>query len=157
MPISDANTAAKVLLVDDDEDNAIITEALLKQSSVPRFEIDWVDSFDAGLSRLKEHHHDISLLDYNLGSKTGLNFLRAAQSDSLQAPIIMLTGQGNESLALEALESGAIDYIPKRNISSENLQQAIGGAAFFEKPYDFDYLLAALRTSIEHPNVSLFL
>ncbi len=125
MSNSDANTAVKVLLVDDDEDDAIITQALLQQSSVPRFEIDWVRSYDAGLTRLKEHHHDISLLDYNLGSRTGIDFLRAAHSDCQHAPIIMLTGQGNESLVLEALESGAIDYIPKRNISSENLQRAI--------------------------------
>jgi len=125
MPSSDANIPVKVLLVEDDEDDAVITRALLEKISVPRFEIDWAASYDAGLERMKEHHHDIGLLDYNLGSQSGIDFLREAHIDHQQTPIIMLTGQGNESLVLQALESGAIDYIPKRNISSENLQRAI--------------------------------
>lgn len=120
-----AHSTIKVLLIDDDEDDAIITQALLEQSSLQHFEIDWARSFDAGLSRIKEHNHDIGLLDYNLGSRTGIDFLREAHSHSPHSPIIMLTGQGNESLVLQALESGAIDYIPKRNISSENLQRTI--------------------------------
>ncbi len=125
MSHSATHTPIKVLLVDDDEDDAVITQALLEQSSDPRFEIEWVCSYEAGLSRLKEHRHDIGLLDYNLGSRSGIDFLQEAQTDQDHAPIIMLTGQGNESLVLEALESGAINYIPKRNISSEALQLAI--------------------------------
>lgn len=125
MPNPGAYDTVKVLLVDDDEDDAIITQALLEQSSLPRFEIDWARSYDAGLTRIKERQYDIGLLDYNLGSRTGIDFLREVHADSPHAPIIMLTGQGNESLVLQALESGAIDYIPKRNISSENLQRTI--------------------------------
>jgi len=120
-----ATTPIKVLLVEDDEDDAIITQALLDQSSGQRFELEWARSFDAGLTRIKEHNHDIGLLDFNLGAKTGIDFLREAHLDQQQTPIIMLTGQGNESLVIQALESGAIDYIPKRNISAENLQRAI--------------------------------
>ena len=125
MPSPDTNTTVKVLLVEDDEDDAIITQALLEQIAIPRFELDWAPSYDAGMTRIKEHHHDIGLIDYNLGSRTGIDFLREANSQSSHAPIIMLTGQGNESLVLEALESGAIDYLPKRTISSETLQRAI--------------------------------
>ncbi len=121
----DTHTPIKVLLVDDDEDDAVITQALLEQSSDPHFEIEWASSYEAGLTRLKEHRHDIGLLDYNLGSKSGIDFLQEAETDQEHAPIIMLTGQGNETLVLQALESGAIDYLPKRNISFENLQLAI--------------------------------
>ncbi len=123
-----AQTAIKVLLVDDDEDDAVITQALLAQSSDSHFEIEWACSYEAGLTRLKEHRHDIGLLDYNLGSRSGLDFLQEAQTDQGHAPIIMLTGEGNETLVLKALESGAIDYLPKRNISSQNLQLAISHA-----------------------------
>ena len=114
-----------MLLVDDDEDDAVITQALLEQNCDSHFELEWVSSYEDGLNRLKEHCHDIGLLDYNLGSRSGIDFLQEAQTDRDHAPIIMLTGQGNESLVLEALESGAIDYLPKRNISSEALQLAI--------------------------------
>ena len=125
MSHSATQTPVKVLLVDDDEDDAVITQALLAHSSDPHFEIEWANSYEAGLTRLKEHRHDIGLLDYNLGSRSGIDFLREAQTDRNHAPIIMLTGEGNESLVLQALESGAIDYIPKRNISSETLELAI--------------------------------
>lgn len=103
----------------------MITRALLDQISGQRFEIEWAHSFDAGLTRIKEHNHGIGLLDYNLGTKTGIDFLRETHFDQEQTPIIMLTGQGNESLVLQALESEAIDYIPKHTISSENLQRTI--------------------------------
>ncbi|MEX0830938.1 MAG: hybrid sensor histidine kinase/response regulator [Nitrospirales bacterium] len=120
-----ANLPIKVLLVEDDEDDAIITRALLDQISGQLFEIEWTHSFDAGLARIKDHNHDIGLLDYNLGTKTGIDFLRETHFDQEQTPIIILTGQGNESLVLQVLEAGAIDYIPKHNISSENLQRTI--------------------------------
>ena len=125
MSTTASNTCIRVLLIDDDEDDAIITQALLDLSSEQRFEIEWARSFECGLTRMKEHHHDIGLLDYNLGTKTGLDFLHEVLSDQQPASIIMLTGQGNESLVLQALKSGAIDYIPKRQISSEHLQHAI--------------------------------
>ena len=120
-----SKTAIKVLLFDDDEDDAIITQALLDQSSEQRFEIEWARSFDRGLTRMKEHDHDSGLLDFNLGTKTGIDFLREVLLDQQHPSIIMLTGKGNESLVLQAFESGAIDYLPKRHISSENLQRAI--------------------------------
>ncbi|MDH3769556.1 MAG: response regulator [Nitrospirota bacterium] len=154
MPSPDTNTTVKVLLVEDDEDDTIITQALPEQISIPRFELDRASSYDAGLTRIKEHHHDIGLIDYYLGSRTEIDFLREANSHSPHAPIIMLTGQGNESLVLEALESRAIDYLPKRKISSETLQR-VRGATFFEKPYDFNYLVAAPEAAIDHPHARL--
>ena len=154
MPRPDTNTTVKVLLVDDEEDDAIITQAHLEQIPNPRFELEWAPSYEASLTRIKEYHHDIGLIDYNLGSRTGIDFLREANSQCPHPPIIMLTGQGNESLVLEALKSGAIDYLPKRKISSETLQRA-SGAAFFAKTYDFNYLVAALQADIDHPHAHL--
>ena len=125
MSISDVDTPVKVLLIEDDEDDAIITQALLGKSSSPRFEIDWAPSFEAGLTHIEAQQHDIGLIDYNLGNRTGIEFLQAAQTATSHPPMIMLTGQGNETLVLQALELGAIDYLPKRLISLENLQRTI--------------------------------
>ena len=148
----DTHAPVKVLLVDDDEDDAVITQALLEQSSDSSFEIEWVCSYEAGLTSLKEHRHDIGLLDYNLGSRSGIDFLQEVQADQDHAPIIMLTGQGNETLVLQALHSGAIDYLPKRNISSENLQLAICHA--IEKKH-LQAELTAYQRQLEQTNREL--
>jgi len=122
---TDRDGKLKVLLIEDDEDDALITRSLLEKLSNPLVDLEWVPSYAEGLEQIKSHHHDIGLLDYQLGSRTGLELLQEAKSHGLHLPLIMLTGQGNESLVMDALELGAIDYIPKRIISSESLQRAI--------------------------------
>ena len=121
-------TAIKVLLVDDDEDDAIITQALLGQTPGPHFELDWAHSYDAGLTWIQEKQYDVGLLDHNLGSRTGIEFLHETHPTCPNIPMIMLTGHGNEELVLQALQAGASDYLPKQHISSENLQRAISHA-----------------------------
>lgn len=121
----DSDVILKVLLIEDDEDDALITRSLLEKLSNPLVALEWVPSYAEGLEQIKSHQHDIGLLDYQLGSRTGLELLQEANSHGLHLPLIMLTGQGNESLVMDALEFGAIDYLPKRIISSESLQRAI--------------------------------
>ncbi|MCA9421887.1 MAG: hybrid sensor histidine kinase/response regulator [Nitrospira sp.] len=124
-PRPDSDGTLKVLLIEDDEDDALITRSLLEKLSNPLVALEWVPSYDEGLEQIKSQQHDIGLLDYQLGSRTGLELLQEANSHGLHFPLIMLTGQGNESLVIDALELGAIDYLPKRIISSESLQRAI--------------------------------
>ncbi len=152
MSAADSKTPIKVLLVDDDEDDAIITQALLEQISESRFELDWAQSYDTGLDRIKKEQHDIALLDYQLGPRTGIEFLREAHSSCPDTPCIMLTGQGNEELVIQALQSGAIDYLPKHHISSENLHRAISHA--MEK-IRLEAELAARQKQLEKTNKEL--
>ncbi len=120
-----ADSQLKVLLIDDDEDDALITQDLLQQASAHQFEFEWAPTYAVALERIQAREHHIGLLDYHLGTRTGLDLLHEAKAKDIHLPMIMLTGQGNESLVIEALESGVIDYIPKRKISSENLERAI--------------------------------
>jgi len=120
--------STRVLLVDDNEDDATITRSLLTDVPGTRFEIDWVSSYDAGLKMMQLNRHDVDLLDFRLGKRSGLDLLREVHAQADHAPIIMLTGQGNESLVAEAIRSGATDYIPKGLISSETLARAIAHA-----------------------------
>ena len=118
----------RVLLVDDDEDDAVMTRALLSNISGMRIELDWVSSYESGLEKLKMHHYDVDLVDYHLGTHSGLDLLHAVHEQKKHAPVIMLTGQGNESIILEVMRSGAADYLPKGSMSSENLERAIAHA-----------------------------
>jgi len=115
----------KVLLVDDDEDDALITQTLLAEVPGSHFEMDWEQSYERGLAMIKKDQHDIHLVDYQLGPRTGIELLHEIHGRGLHAPVILLTGQGNESIVLEAMRSGASDYIPKGSMSSENIERAI--------------------------------
>jgi eukaryotic-like serine/threonine-protein kinase len=68
---------------------------------------------------------DIVLLDYQLGEQNGLDYLRSFRTLPDFPPVIMLTGEGNERVAVEAIKLGAADYIPKQTMTHEALINAI--------------------------------
>ena len=119
------DAAVRVLLVDDDEDDYIITRELVSKIGNPRFKLDWVDNYDAALAALQRREHDICLLDYRLGIKTGLELLRETQSLNGRPPMILLTGQGDHEIDLEATKAGAVDYLIKGQLDVDRLERAM--------------------------------
>lgn len=124
-PMSEPPSPLKVLLIDDEEDDAILTRACLEKTFTGPVEFDWASTFQEGLNRISADQHDIHFLDYDLGHRTGLDLLHELSYHTFHAPIIMLTGHGNEILAVQALQSGAVDYIPKDLLSTQHLQRAV--------------------------------
>ncbi len=68
--------------MDDDEDDYIITRDLISQIRERRYQLEWVNNYDAALAAIQHREHDICLLDYRLGERTGLELLRESQSFS---------------------------------------------------------------------------
>ena len=68
--------AVRVLLVEDDEDDCVLTLDLLAEGFGSRFTMEWASTRLAGLEHLTEKCFDVALLDYNLGSETGIDLLR---------------------------------------------------------------------------------
>ena len=99
----------KVLLVDDDEDDFVITRDLISQIDGHRYQLDWVDNYEAALAAIRRREHDICLIDYRLGGRTGLELLHEAQAASARLPMILLTGQGDQEIDLKAMKAGAAD------------------------------------------------
>jgi signal transduction histidine kinase len=114
----------RILLIDDDQDDFILTQDVLRDSLGMPFHLDWASSYEAGLKAMAECGHDLYLLDYRLGSKTGLDLLKEPAAATCQAPIILLTGQGEREVDLEAMKAGAADYLPKSHLS-DTLERTI--------------------------------
>ena len=70
---------ARVLLVDDDEDDYILTSDSLSQLDSYQFDIEWVTNSTQALEKLQLNVFDICLLDYQLGAQSGLDVLRQAE------------------------------------------------------------------------------
>src|ERR1700690_3863812 len=118
-------TPVRVLLVDDDEDDYIITRNLISQIRDHRHQLEWVDNYDAALVALRRHEHDVCLLDFRLGSRTGLELLQESRSLSGRPPMILLTGQGDHEIDIEATKAGATDYLIKGQLDADKLERAI--------------------------------
>jgi two-component sensor histidine kinase len=103
----------RVLLIDDDEDEFHLTRQLLDEVEGQRFSLDWVSRYEQGLEAIGRNAHDVYLLDYRLGARTGLELLREAIARGAQAPFILLTGKGDREVDLEAMRAGAADYVVK--------------------------------------------
>ncbi|HEV8580424.1 MAG TPA: EAL domain-containing protein [Thermoanaerobaculia bacterium] len=115
----------KVLLIDDDEDDHVLTRDLLAEIGRDRFRLDWAPRFEAGLAAIRRQAHDVYLLDYHLGEHNGVELLRQALAEGCRAPIIMLTGLGDRDVDLEAMKAGAADYLSKRSLDARLLERAI--------------------------------
>lgn len=115
----------RVLVVEDNAVDVELLRVMLRTYPRARFEVDSVSSTSEATEALKEKSFDLLLLDYNLPGEDGLGFLRRVNGNGGIPPVIMLTGGGDERVAVEAMRLGAYDYYPKDAISSEILARAI--------------------------------
>ena len=115
----------RVLLIDDDEDAYIITRDLFDEFINPHYTLDWHSSFEEGLAALCSDDHDLYLVDYRLGAKTGLELVEQATARGCTKPIILLTGQGDHEVDVAAMKAGASDYLVKGNINAQLLERSM--------------------------------
>lgn len=115
----------RILLIEDDEDDYILVKGLLSEISRSSYILDWESSYHSGLDAICRNRHDVYLLDYRLGERNGLELLREATGRGCLAPVIFLTGQGDYEVDVEAMRSGAVDYLVKGQISPSILERSI--------------------------------
>jgi diguanylate cyclase (GGDEF)-like protein/PAS domain S-box-containing protein len=115
----------RVLLIEDDEDDYLLTRDLLKAALGDRHTLDWIPDFDGALAALRWGAHDVCLVDYRLGAQSGLELMRRALAAGCSAPFIVLTGQGAREIDIEAMASGAADYLDKGIQRPDSLERAI--------------------------------
>ena len=115
----------KLLLVEDDEDDYIITQGLLADLKGRVFTLDWLKTFDTGLAAMLENKHDVCLLDYRLGAHDGVELMTRALAQGCQTPTILLTGMGEHEVDLAAMKAGASDYLVKNRLTANQLERSI--------------------------------
>lgn len=115
----------RALMIDDDEDDFILTRAQLALLLRPKIELEWINSFDAGLAAMRTNQYDVYLVDYRLGAETGLDLIRSVIALGCKKPIIMLTGLGDQNVDEEAMQAGVVDYLVKGEINSSLLERTI--------------------------------
>lgn len=111
-------------MVDDDEDDFLLTRDLL-EGARSRFELDWVATYEEALDVISRREHDVYLLDYRLGERSGLDLLREARAGGCTRPMIIMTGQGDHEVDVEAMDSGAADYLVKDMVDSDRLERSL--------------------------------
>ncbi len=115
----------RILLIDDDEDSFVITRRLLASSGQSNFTLDWVGTYDEGLAVLHQGRHAACLLDYRLGARNGLELLGQAVAAGCRVPIIIMTGQADHQIDLQAMKAGAADYLLKDSLDAAHLERSI--------------------------------
>ncbi|WP_132055956.1 hybrid sensor histidine kinase/response regulator [Pseudocnuella soli] len=120
-----AEQPIRILIIDDDEDDFYITSEYLKQIQEYKLQVDWCFRFNDAIQFLQSRAYDMYFVDYRLGAKTGLDFLKEAVALGVEEPIVLLTGKGNKAVDIEAMQMGATDYLIKTELNVDKLERCI--------------------------------
>jgi pilus assembly protein CpaE len=115
----------KVLLVEDNLGDARSLQEMLADADSGLFRVQIVDSLVAALNALALRRFDVALVDLSLASSHGLETLLTVQRHAPGLPIVALTGQDSESMAMAAVERGAQDCLVKGTLRVESLVRSL--------------------------------
>lgn len=138
----------KVLLIEDDEDDFILTRDICDEIRDWKFELDWVRTYDAGVSGAIANRHDVCLVDFRLGAQNGIELIQAAVAGGCQSPIILLTGLGEHEVDLAAMRAGAADYLVKSRLTAAQLERSVR--------YAIERRRATARAAFEQARLAAF-
>ncbi|HEY7497897.1 MAG TPA: response regulator [Vicinamibacterales bacterium] len=114
----------RLLLVDDDAVDRLAVTRLLRQAGI-QAQVDERTDRLAALHAVQEHTYDCALLDYRLPGTDGIALLRDLRAIGVGIPVVALTGQGDEEVAVELMKAGAADYLNKNTLTPERLERSL--------------------------------
>ncbi len=115
----------RVLLVDDDEDDYVVTRDIVANIPGRPIALDWVADYDSALLAVARDEYQVYLIDYRLGARTGVELLFAMRERGCDRPAILLTGQSEFEIDLEAAAAGAADYLEKGRLDETVLERSV--------------------------------
>lgn len=124
MKIQD-NITINVLLIEDDEEDFILTRDSLNEIHKVKYNLDWASSIEDALKKIEKKNYDVFLVDFLLGTKNGFEFIEKASLSGITTPSILLTGMDSYETDNKALEQGFADYLVKNELSPSLLNRSI--------------------------------
>jgi DNA-binding NtrC family response regulator len=121
---------ADILIIDDEK---AIRKTLSEILSFEGYKIDEASDGEEGLKKFRERNYDVVLCDIKMPKIDGIEFLQKASESNPDVPVIMISGHGNIETAVEAVKTGAYDYI--------------------SKPPDLNRLLITIRNAMDKSNL----
>ena len=137
----------RILLVDDDEDDYILTKSVLSEVYRNQVRTEWISGYEQAREALQNDQYQVCLLDYHLGERTGLDLLREMVATGCRTPIILLTGNDDRDVDVEAMQAGAADYLVKGQFDGPLIERSIRYAIGYA--VERQQTLEALRLSEE--------
>jgi diguanylate cyclase (GGDEF)-like protein len=113
---------ARVLLVDDDEDVAVLVHALLADDGI---DVEWAADHDAAIEAVRDDRYAALVIDYHLGSTDGVRLMHELQIRGYDAPMLLLTGSDDPLVDAAAMRAGAASFLSKDELSGPGLRRAI--------------------------------
>jgi sigma-B regulation protein RsbU (phosphoserine phosphatase) len=148
--------SVRILLVEDNPLDARLIREIMKFSRSVVCAIESAETLANGLNLLKSGSFDAALLDLSLPDSEGMNTYIAVHTVAPGMPVIILTGTDDESLAIEAMQKGAQDYLVKGQLSGHHLERALSYAMERHKILDeLHTSRQALRQTTEKLQVAL--
>src|SRR3984885_6564729 len=114
----------QVLLIEDNPGDADLVRLRLVEGQSP-VTVNCVNKLSDGLAALSKQTPSVVLLDLNLPDSHGAETFRRVLEHSPDVPVVVLSGQDDEALAMKAMHQGVQDYLLKGNLSSKHLERAI--------------------------------
>jgi PAS domain S-box-containing protein len=138
----------RILIVDDDPLDRALYRHCLPNSRSWQFEFEEADTVSSGLERARIFQPDCTLLDFNLPDMDGLEAIDQIRGEfgKLPTAVVMLTAFGDEELAVRAMKAGAMDYLPKENLTA-TLARTVASAI---ERHQMQERIEAQRTALEN-------
>lgn len=111
----------KVLCVDDDDGDSVLLRLLLNTPGIVNYEVESCLNFETAITKVAEKKHDVYFIDYLLGLRTGIDFVKECTKLGLNGPFVIWSGYNDEKFYSEALENNIVGFIPKKLLSFDSL------------------------------------
>jgi CheY-like chemotaxis protein len=134
---------SSILVVDDSSVDRRFVGGLLQRSG--NFDVEFAEDGQQALDKLKNMRPDVVLTDLQMPGRGGLELVAAVRVRHPGVPVILMTGQGSETLAVEALQRGAANYIPKAQLGERLLNTIDEALAMVRADRTYERLIACLR------------
>lgn len=119
--------ALSILIADDDDGDRKQIRRALKQAGFDVVVTEASDGAEA-IAACEGEEFDCAFVDYLMPGQTGLDSVARLHALRPHMPIVMVTGEGDEMIASEAIKRGAVDYVAKRMMTGESIARIVAGA-----------------------------